>query len=253
MYYGSDVGGAIAAVAGVILIIALIAMAVVVLLWVLRSLGLMTLAKNRGLANPWLAWIPVVGVYTLGAIADDINEKEGSRSFFRYILLGGSILNMLLSGATYGSTFTSILNDPYDYSGMLAAGGLSSIGGLISLAFYIITIICLNRIFKCYRPGSSTSWTVLCVFLPFMQSIFPFTIRNSQPNWINPPYQGGPGGYNPNQGGSWQGQQQGGYAPPPQGGYAPPQDGGYYNPAPGDNNYGGEQQGPENPNGPNQG
>ena len=111
-YSGMD---GLAAMLGVLIVLFVIAAAVGLLFYILRSIGLMTLANNRGLRNPWLAWIPVVGVYTLGAIVDDISEKEGGKSNFRYLMLGGSILSMLFSGISSMSGFFEMLTDPEDW------------------------------------------------------------------------------------------------------------------------------------------
>ena len=38
--------------------------------YVLQALGLYTIAKRRGISNPWLAWVPVAWVWVLGSISD---------------------------------------------------------------------------------------------------------------------------------------------------------------------------------------
>lgn len=47
--------------------------------YVLYSLGLYTIAKRRGINNPWLAWIPVGSVWILGYIADDYRTRQTGR------------------------------------------------------------------------------------------------------------------------------------------------------------------------------
>lgn len=182
-YYGYDHYGSswldwLGIFAGAMIVVLFIILAVVLVLYILHSIGIMTLARNRGLANPWLVWIPYVGSYTVGAIADDVNAREGSGSYFRYILLALSILNGIFSWFVP------------DYS------SLNKLTWVVWVAFHVVSVVALNRIFKCYRPYSSTSWTVLCAipFLAFLKNIFPFVIRNARPNWINPP--GGYGHYN---------------------------------------------------------
>jgi uncharacterized membrane protein YuzA (DUF378 family) len=181
------------------------------------------------MSNPWIIWIPLVGVYTVGAIADDIHAREGKRTIFRWLLLGGqiltyviSIISSIASIASLGSLFSSFEN--FDYYGENYWGGLSNysivstlLGGpasLLSLAVYVITVIALYYIYKCYKPESATAYTVVSVIFPFMQSIFPFTLRNRQPHWLNPPpyYGGTPSGFAPGPG-----TMPGGYPPPPNG------------------------------------
>lgn len=217
LYYNSDFLSILSVFLGVITIVILIGAAFSLLLYILRSIGVMSIAKNRGIQRPWLVWIPIVGSFTVGAIADDIETREGGGGIYRFLMLGGSILTFLLSGASNIRYIATLMSDPYDVEALMAGGGFLSIGGLVSLAYYIITVIALHRIYKCYRPQSATAWTVWSAipFTAFMQSIFPFVLRNSAPASQNP-YGGGYGGYSP----------QGGYPPqdgyPPQGGYQPP-------------------------------
>ena len=46
--------------------------------YLFMALGLYTIARNRGLRNPWLAWIPVANLWLLGCISDQ----------YRYVTLG---------------------------------------------------------------------------------------------------------------------------------------------------------------------
>ena len=41
-----------------------------VLVYILQALALYTIAKRRGINKPWLAWIPLVNVWILGAVSD---------------------------------------------------------------------------------------------------------------------------------------------------------------------------------------
>lgn len=238
-YYGSDFAAGLAAMIGVFIVVGVIVGIICLLLYILQSIGMMTLAKNRGMSNPWLAWIPVARSFTLGALADDINEKEGGKSYFRFILLGGGVLVWIFSGFTSinslyqaGQAVSMMYqyNDPDIANAMLSRSIANSMvggfGSLISLAFFVFTLIALNRIFKCYKPQSATSWTILCVFFGgILKPSFLFAIRNNQPCWINPPYQSGFGGYNaPPAGQPWNG---GGYNPPNQGSYNPTNQGNY--------------------------
>lgn len=201
---------------GIIMLIGLLAALV---LYILRSIGLMTIARNRGLSNSWLAWIPVAWIYTLGDIADDIAEKEtGKKSIFRFLLIGGNILSVLISfGSVTGQLIPMFdaIADPYGYGGeerivgsMLAGMGLGSLTWILSIAMLVITVIALHRIYKCYRPDSAVAYTVLSVLFGFLQSVFPFVLRNEEPKMQQPAYT-----------------QQGNY--PPQGGYTPQGNGGY--------------------------
>lgn len=203
-----------------ILIFALLGVVINLVLYILRSIGLYKIAVNRGMSGAGLAWIPFVGYYRIGSIADDIAAREGTQSYFRYFLLAGSIVSFLFSSASSGAIISSIV-DSINSRGLygrafprtfMAAGLANSVISLISLTVFVLTIVALNKIYKNYRPASSTAWTVLSI-LPFMQSIFLFVIRKDAPvpPEFTAPWNGSHphGGYYPTQGGQWQ------PAPPP--------------------------------------
>ena len=67
-------------------------MIVSLVVYIFTALALYTIAGRRGIKNPWLAWIPVVNLWTLGAIADDYRIRaHGKKTSRRKVLLGTSI------------------------------------------------------------------------------------------------------------------------------------------------------------------
>lgn len=38
--------------------------------YVLTAWALFVIAKRRGIGSPWMAWVPIVNAWTLGAISD---------------------------------------------------------------------------------------------------------------------------------------------------------------------------------------
>ena len=60
--------------------------------YVLTALGLYTIAQRRGINKPWLAWIPVVNVWTLGCISDQYRYVvKGEKKSKRKVLIGLNI------------------------------------------------------------------------------------------------------------------------------------------------------------------
>lgn len=79
------------AVALFILIIWLIVLAYLVVVYILSSIATYKISKSRGYKNAWLAWVPVANSYVLGSIADSIDGYNGKRSYYRHLLLWGSL------------------------------------------------------------------------------------------------------------------------------------------------------------------
>lgn len=60
------------------------------------GIACMNLAKNRGIRNGWIAWIPVIKVYMLGKILDSIHADYNKKSNRRILLLVLSLVSLLL-------------------------------------------------------------------------------------------------------------------------------------------------------------
>ena len=57
------------AIIGVMMVVVLIALAVSLTTYILGSIGNYTIAKRRGIRNPWLAWIPLAHLWITGCIS----------------------------------------------------------------------------------------------------------------------------------------------------------------------------------------
>ena len=69
-----------------------------VAVYVFSALALYTIAKRRGLSNPWLSWIPVANVWILGSIADQYRYvARGEVRSKRKVLLTLKIISAALT------------------------------------------------------------------------------------------------------------------------------------------------------------
>lgn len=186
--------GAVLVILFVLFFVGLLIAAISVALYVLRSFGLYRLAVNRGMPNPWIAWIPLAWIYLLGDIADDINYYEGIRSFYRIALPILHVLvairpNFMLFSIPGRYSLENFLENPdlffYSLFSFSAGTGLFFI---LWIGLSVVHIMALYRLFQCYCPQNATLWAVLCVFFGFMRSVFVFAVRDNRPNWITPAY-----------------------------------------------------------------
>ena len=183
-------------------------------LYVLRSLGLMALGKNRGLSSPWIGWIPFCSGYALGRLSDDISAKKGVKTSHRKILLSMEIITAVSMTIAMVLVFAPLVNvfiqaadsayhDAYFDSDALAAqligsmiGGmvLMFVGLVIAIVYSVFLYIAMYRVFKAYAPNNAVLYLVLSIFISICYPIFIFIIRNKQeviPPTYYPPY-----GYN---------------------------------------------------------
>ena len=167
MYYEYSDSSSYAALAAIFaaLGIFLVIFAIIgIVLYILDSIGRYTMAKNRGLNSPWMAWIPFFRDYLLG---DIINDKVAFSTliipYAKMILVVGPIIISVLSGATYSNN--SVVNVLFT---------------LCAIVFAVYQYGAYYRLYRLYRPDSATVFLVLSVFFGFLIPIFTFILRNDE-------------------------------------------------------------------------
>ena len=123
--------------------------------YVLTSLALYTMAQKRGIANPWLAWVPIADLYILALILRTLNIFGLEIPMFTVVLPVAAIVVGLLGRITF-------------------------IGPLLSIVYFILVIASFNKLYRMYSPANATLYTILSVFgIP--APIILYMIRNNQP------------------------------------------------------------------------
>lgn len=135
-----------------------------IFLYILFALALVQIARNRQVRAPWLAWIPVANLYTLGACADD--ERGGVRyAVLCPGLLGGAVICMAAAYFRGGE-------DVFAAGPLLVAIALG-----LAAAALVLAYIALNWVYRSVSR-SPTALTVLSVIFGFLIPIFLFVLRN---------------------------------------------------------------------------
>ena len=149
--------------------------------YVLQGIGLFTVAKRRGIERPWLAWIPVAEMWTLGCISDR----------YRYVTQG--IDPKLRTKLLWTMIAYQVLRIPLEALDIYeAAVGKFAVGGLLTVVvlltsipatvFGITAIVhqfkALYDYFRSCTPDRATLYLLLSIFVPFAQVILVFMARN---------------------------------------------------------------------------
>lgn len=127
------------------------------ILYIFDSIATYTMAKNKGISNPWLAWIPIANSYLMGKIID---EK---------VAFGSKVI-------PYAHIFLPL--------GPFVAGALSFIpfiGFLFPLAMAVYYYAALYRQYKLYKPDNAVLFLVLSIIFSFLPPFFLFAIRKKTP------------------------------------------------------------------------
>ena len=179
-------GDIVLMVLGIIGVILLVVGLFALVSYILQSVGLYTLAKRRGIDNPWLAWIPVVGGYWIaGSIADQYRlVTEGSAQYKRMILLGLNVASFVLgfmstffNGMFWTMTEGATVSDMF--SAYFASGSLIGlvISG-ISIAIMVFWHCSLYELYSSCNPKNNVLFLVLGIIFGFLVPFLIFACRN---------------------------------------------------------------------------
>lgn len=125
---------------------------ITLILYILVSIGLYNLARERGIENPWLAWIPFTNLYILGRIIKRLIIGDFRIPYIEIILPIISLLLILFEGVLIVEIIVAII-------------------------YVLILFFAIYRLYTIYRPDCSVRWLILSIIFPFMVSIFIFVMR----------------------------------------------------------------------------
>ena len=162
-------------------------------LYVLRALGLYSIAKRRGINHPWMSWVPVLDLWVLGCISDQYQYVvNGNIRNKRKWLLGLSIamavlyivFAVLIGVAVFGAVggMTGSMSD-----NQLVATLLGPVMGLvvgliplvgIAIAVMVIRYVAMYDLYTSCNPQNNVLFLVLSIFFTVTEPFFLFFIRN---------------------------------------------------------------------------
>lgn len=180
--------------------------------YVLRSIGLYSIAKRRGINHPWMAWVPVVDMWLLGCISDQFQYVvKGKNKNKRKWLLGlniamwvvyivffvffGIMMFDVVSGVIGGMSDDQLL------AGMMGPmmGMLGSTIPLMGLAIAVTVVryIAMYDLYTSCNPQNNVLFLVLSIFFSVTEPFFIFFNRKkdggmpprraqAQPQYIPP-------------------------------------------------------------------
>ena len=166
---------ALAVVGGVIVVVALIALVIGVVSYILSAAGIYAIAKRRGINNAWMAWIPVANGWILGSISDQYQYVvKGKVRYNRIILVALWGATALLSGI-YSGTTQLFMDGAANVLGILGGGFLSSV---VSIAYTVFHFIALYDLYCSSNPNNSVLFLVLSIIFGITEPFFVFSCRN---------------------------------------------------------------------------
>lgn len=154
--------------------------------YILLSLGVYTIAKRRGIGNPWLAWVPLGQSWMLGCISDQLHyvtmgQEKSKRKLLLWLELGlaavgiativfwvkGLVGYLLMEQRPTGilPITGSQMSEEEIMSNLMISASLAFLMLGVTIAFVSIKIMALYDLFRSCDPIKASVFTVLSVFL----------------------------------------------------------------------------------------
>ena len=162
------------AVLGVVLAYAIIS-------YIFFGISMSTVARRRGIRQPWMAWVPFVSAWLLGGISDHYRQATQGidRNFRKKLLIWTILAQVAMIPADTVSSISS-------YASTTGVGAVLYIVTLIlavpALAVAVIqTVFWYMAIFDYFRsctPDKAVLYLMLSLFVPFAYAILVFVVRN---------------------------------------------------------------------------
>lgn len=148
-------------------------------IYVFTALSLHTIARRRGIACPWLAWIPVANLWLLGSLSDQFRYlTQGKVNAKRVWLL---VLEIVAAAPGIVAVVLAVMMVfmPQRIAGYLLALVLCA---LIALVLHIVRVVlgyvALRDVYASCDPENATLYLVLSILFGFLKPIFLFLCRN---------------------------------------------------------------------------
>lgn len=169
---------------GVFAVVMLFTLALSVVIYVLQSISMYTIAKRRGIHKPWLAWIPVGNWWILGSISDQYQYvAKGKVRNRRKVLLWLTVAATLVGIPYYIASFGSMIGlAGGTEAGTFAASAVMLVCSLATSVLSIVSVvyhyIALYDLYASCQPNNSVLYLVLSIVFNITQPIFMFICRN---------------------------------------------------------------------------
>lgn len=166
-----------------------------VVMYVLQSLGLYTIAQRRGIKKPWLAWVPVGETWILGSIADQYRyvakgEVKNRRKvllwlyilFFAIYIAFVAVMVYLFATAAFSAVGPDISEELF-YGGVgsaFAMLGLSFVMLGISIALVVVRYIALYDLYNSCNPSNAMAFLLLSIFVSLAMPVLIFILRDKE-------------------------------------------------------------------------
>lgn len=142
--------------------------------YILTGISLYSLAYRRGIARPWLAWLPGMRLYILGCISDQYQAiVRGKQKNKRTILLVLVFLLLIAFCAMHIAAPTAEASADLLLFLLIFVPAWGATAALV-----VISFLAMHDVFVSCDPKHATLYLVLSIVFSITQPVFLFVCRN---------------------------------------------------------------------------
>ena len=146
-------------------------------IYVFTALSLYTIAKRRGIACPWLAWVPVANLWLLGSLSDQYRYlTQGQIKHKRISLLVWKGVSWVLTGSIVGAVIAAFAGA--SVGAVLMVLCLALVVACAAVVYVVLYFMALYDVYASCDPQNAAVYLVLSIFFRFLVPIFLFVSRN---------------------------------------------------------------------------
>lgn len=161
--------------------------------YVFTGIGLQTIAKRRGIRDPWLAWVPVGNVWVLGCISDQYQYlTKGVQRSKRKFLMGLTVATVVVSVVCFVTFYFCVaeaMSDEETTAGILLMMGQALLMGGLGVWNAVLVYMATYDLFVSADPKNAVLFLVLSIFLGgVVNAVLLFLCRNKDQGMpVRPP------------------------------------------------------------------
>lgn len=173
-------------VLGVVGVVVLIVGLVALVGYIFQSIGLYTIAKNRGIKNPWLAWLPIGNYWIAGSIADQYQyvvngQVKNRRTILLALSIAGMVVSSLVSSMATGSFYLMYGQNMEHFAALGSMGAvLDLVFSGLEIATFVFWQIALYDLYTSCNPKNNVLFLVLGIIFGVTIPYFIFFNRNKE-------------------------------------------------------------------------
>ena len=148
-----------------------------VLSYVLGGIGLQTIARQRGIRNGWMAWLPIVNGWILGSVSDQYQylvkgRIKNRRKQLLFLQIGIAVLSVLYSMCATAQVVYGMPVAGYQVCRYAV--------GVFTVILSVMEYMAYYDLYRSCEPDRRISRLVLSIVLPFTIPFFVFACRKKE-------------------------------------------------------------------------